>query len=246
MSESLIDHSSHFEARTTGLDRPLPANRALQIRQGLLTAILEQRLLPGTKLGEDEIGAIYSASRTLVRSALQQLAHEDIVVIEKNRGAFVASPSLIEAREVFEARRLIEAAIAERAVAVIQASGLQKLHQHLDLEREADAKGDRHASIRLSGEFHRLLADLADHEVYASFLAKLIARSSLIILLYRSAKVHVCGSDHHSEIVAAIEAGDAVRARTLMVHHLHEIEDELDLAATPKPDLSLVEILSRP
>ena len=49
--------------------------------------------MPGTKLGEDEIGEIYGASRTLVRTALLKLAHEGIVSIEKNRGAFVSRPS---------------------------------------------------------------------------------------------------------------------------------------------------------
>ncbi|WP_198148298.1 GntR family transcriptional regulator [Elstera litoralis] len=51
-------------------------DRAQAIHQGVVTAILEHRLLPGTKLGEDDLGQIYGVSRTIVRAALQSLARE--------------------------------------------------------------------------------------------------------------------------------------------------------------------------
>lgn len=124
-------------------------DRVSRIRNGLLLAILEHRLLPGTKLGEDEIGQIYDASRTLVRAALQQLAHEGIVEIEKNRGAFIASPTPREARETFEARRLIEGAIVERAVAARSATWLARFEDQLGAEADAEARGDHRAAIRL-------------------------------------------------------------------------------------------------
>ncbi|MEM9575313.1 MAG: GntR family transcriptional regulator, partial [Pseudomonadota bacterium] len=81
---------------------------AARIVTGLQQAILEHRLPPGTKLSEDEIGEVYGVSRTIVRSALQSLAHDQLVTIEKHRGAFVARPTIREAHEVFEGRALIE------------------------------------------------------------------------------------------------------------------------------------------
>ena len=85
----------------------LPPSRALDICNDLQLAILEHRLLPGMKLSEDEVGDLFGASRTVVRAALQALAHSELVTIERNRGAFVAQPSLKEAHEVFDARSLI-------------------------------------------------------------------------------------------------------------------------------------------
>src|SRR6516165_1479752 len=117
-------------------DAPTASDRVSRIREGVTAAILEHRLLPGTKLGEDEIGEIYGASRTLVRTALQQLAHEGIVSIEKNRGAFVSRPSTADAREVFEARRLIEPTIVDHACAAVSQDWLDRLQQHLAEERE--------------------------------------------------------------------------------------------------------------
>jgi DNA-binding GntR family transcriptional regulator len=204
-------------------------DRVGRIREGVLAAILEHRLLPGTKLGEDEIGEIYGASRTLVRTALLKLAHEGIVSIEKNRGAFVSHPTPAEARQVFEARRLIEPTIIDHAIDAVSPLWLERLHQHISEERQAELRGDARAMVRLSGEFHRLIAEMSGHNVYLSFLKELIARSSLIILLYRRRDTPACGTDHHAQLVTAIRDRDKERARALMTGHLADIEADLFL-----------------
>ncbi|TCU68356.1 GntR family transcriptional regulator [Bradyrhizobium sp. R2.2-H] len=224
-------------------DAPDASDRVSRIREGVTAAILEHRLLPGTKLGEDEIGDIYGASRTLVRTALQQLAHEGIVNIEKNRGAFVARPTPVDAREVFEARRLIEPAIVDHAIDAASPAWLDRLQRHLAEEREAELRGDARASVRLSGEFHRLVAEMSGHSIYLGFLKELIARSSLIILLYRRHDTPACGTDHHARIVEAIGRRDGEAARALMLSHLQEIEAELFLKELGAVDWRLADVL---
>ena len=218
-------------------------DRVSRIREGVMAAILEHRLLPGTKLGEDEIGEIYGASRTLVRAALLKLAHEGIVSIEKNRGAFVSRPSTADAREVFEARRLIEPTIVDHAIDAVSPAWLDRLHRHIAEEREADLRGDARAMIRLSGDFHRLLAEMSGHSVYHGFLKELIARSSLIILLYLRHDTPACGTDHHAEIVMAIRDSDKARARALMIGHLVDIEAELFLKDVVPDEQRLADVL---
>jgi DNA-binding GntR family transcriptional regulator len=215
--------------RTSGATGLPSSGRAQQIHDGILAAILEHRLHPGTKLGEDEIGAIYGVSRTIVRAALQSLSHEGIVVIEKNRGAFVASPTLAEAVEVFEARKLIEPTLARRAAGRSTREGVGSLNQHMQIERAALARGDEPTAIRLSGEFHLEIARMAEHRTFEAFLRELVARSSLILLLYRRHKAQVCGTDHHIDLCRAIERGDGDAAASLMLEHLEDIEGGLDL-----------------
>lgn len=218
-------------------------DRVGRIREGVTTAILEHRLLPGTKLGEDELGEIYGASRTLVRTALLKLAHEGIVTIEKNRGAFVSRPTPADAREVFEARRLIEPAIVDHAVDAASPAWLDRLQQHLAEEREAELRGDTRAMVRLSGEFHRLVAEMSGHSIYLGFLDELIARSSLIILLYRRHDTPACGTEHHAGIVAAIRQRDNRLAREQMLVHLTEIEAELFLKDPASEERRLADLL---
>ncbi len=204
-------------------------DRARLVYHGLVRAILEHRLPPGTKLGEDDIGQIYGVSRTIVRSALQALAHDGIAVIEKNRGAFVASPSPQDAREVFEMRKLIEPMLAARAAERSTPDAIALLRRHAQAEQEASARNDQHAAIRLSGEFHRMLARMAGQRLAETILAELIGRSSLIIMLYRRANAPSCADTHHTALIEAVDAGDSERAAHLMAHHLDDIAQELEL-----------------
>ena len=79
------------------------------IVEALTRAIVEHRLQPGTKLAEQKLADHFGVSRTLVRQALFQLAQKHLVRMEPARGAFVAAPNVVEARQVFQVRRLLEA-----------------------------------------------------------------------------------------------------------------------------------------
>lgn len=231
------------EERVTTTESARSGTRAEAIHRDIVRAILEQQLGPGTKLGEDEVGAIYGVSRTIVRAALQSLAHEGIVVIEKNRGAFVAHPSVKEAAEVFQARRLIEPTITELAVGRCDEKGAALLRAHLALEKAAERDGDDRAAIRLSGEFHLVLARIAGHRIYENFLRELVARSSLIILLYRRSRSQCCKVDHHAALVESITQGRTEEAVVRMTSHLDEIERDLELVDTALPVKPLAELL---
>src|SRR5205085_2483695 len=67
-----------------------------------------------TKLAEQKIADIFQVSRTLVRQALNRLSRDKLVTLEPARGARVAEPSVEEARQVFEVRQMLEAAMIRR------------------------------------------------------------------------------------------------------------------------------------
>lgn len=215
--------------------RPAPDEDAIYER--VLTAIFEHRLAPGTKLGEDRLAGIFGASRARIRRVLPRLAHEGVVRLEPNRGAFVAQPSVAEAREVFEARRVIEPGIVER---LVQRGDLRtmmvRLRQHVAAERRARAANDTRRIVRLSGEFHILLAELAGNGLLAKTMRELASMTCLIIALYDKPSVPSCLGEEHAEMLDALAAGDAARAVKLMVHHLNHVEENLDLTvAEPGP-----------
>ena len=86
-------------------------NTVEEIVEKVYTAILEHRLAPGTKLGEDRLAAIFSTSRARIREVLARLANERVVDLIPQRGAFVVKPAVEQAFDVFEARRMIEPGI---------------------------------------------------------------------------------------------------------------------------------------
>jgi DNA-binding GntR family transcriptional regulator len=204
-------------------------DRAGAIVRGVTAAIVEQRLPPGTKLSEDDLGATFGVSRTIVRAALRSLAGERLVSVWPNRGAFVASPTVEEARQVFHARRIAEGALMRDAARLCRPHDVDALQRHLAEESAALARGDRSAAIRLSGDFHRRLGAIARQDVLLAFVSELIARSALVIALYGTTRASACGTSEHEDLVAAVERHDAARAESLMLHHLAHVEADLDL-----------------
>jgi DNA-binding GntR family transcriptional regulator len=200
-----------------------------RIVDSIVEAIVERRLMPGTKLAEAQIGSLFDVSRTVVRQALNQLSRDRLVTLEPARGAFVAQPSIDEARQVFEARQLIEAAIVRELCARITPAQVAELRSHLKHEREAVARTDVSGRTRLLADFHVVLARLLGNEVLAQLLADLLSRSSLISLMYQSAHSAEASQAEHVEIVDALEKRDARAAARLMAQHLHSVEHNLRL-----------------
>ncbi|MBR9764896.1 MAG: GntR family transcriptional regulator [Rhodobacteraceae bacterium] len=208
-------------------------------------AIHEHRLPPGTKLGEDELGEAYGISRTLVRAALQALSYRRLVELKRNRGAFVAQPTVAEAREVFEARALLEPRTARSAAERMTPEALATLRDHIAAEHTALHAGETGHALFLSGEFHILIAQIADQKTIEDFVSELISRSSLIIALYWRRRAALCESQAHHALIDAFEARDGALAEELMKSHLLDLMASLDLRNLVARPQSLREALGR-
>lgn len=200
-----------------------------EIVENISNAILEHRLVPGTKLGEDRLATIYGTNRPRIREVLARLSHEQVVELVPQRGAFVAKPTVEQARDVFEARRTIEPAVLERLIRHVDDERLKRLQEHLDSEEQARAANDKHRVVRLSGEFHTLLAELAGNSLLAATMKELSTLTCLTISLYDAPTVTSCRVDEHRAIVESIRNADLPLARRLMLGHLSHIEDSLNL-----------------
>ena len=207
-------------------------------------AILDHRLAPDTKLTEDELTSIYGVGRTIVRSALQSLSHKGLVETRRNRGAFVARPSVREAREVMEARALLEPRTARSAAQRARREEIRLLRRHIREEHTALDAGDTGRAVYLSGEFHNAIARIADQTTIEHFIASLIARSSLIVALYWRRRDALCESNAHHALVDAIADGDGPQAEELMTSHLVDLASCLDLSERPASPRSLRDALT--
>ncbi|MEP4030461.1 GntR family transcriptional regulator [Roseibium polysiphoniae] len=199
-------------------------NRSEQICAALRTAILERALLPGMKLPEDALGERFGASRTIVRQALERLAAEGLVELRRNRGAVVATPSLEEARDLFDLRCQIEDLVVSRLIANFGPKHLEALERHLAKEIQAES-GPEPVSIRLATEFHILMARLTESPVLIRYVEDVGYRCGLTLALYSRPHSTDCGIHEHREIIEALKKGDQMRARDLMRHHLGAVAD---------------------
>ena len=212
-----------------------------EIYEKIYVAILEHRLHPGTKLVEERLAEIFSVSRARVREVLARLAHEQIVEMIPQRGAYVAKPSIEQALDVFEARRLIEPAVLRRLIETLTPEKLARLRQHQELELDAHRREDKRAVVRLSGEFHSLAAELAGNTALARSMRELSVMTCLMIFLYDAPTSTSCRADEHSHIIDAIARRDGSGAERLMLEHLDHIESGMKLeAATEEVDLEAI------
>jgi DNA-binding GntR family transcriptional regulator len=233
-----------MKGRRMDTARPTQDAGSEGIAARLALAVHEHRLPPGTKLAEEELGEIFGVSRTVVRAALQQLAHEKLVTQRRNKGAFIARPTIREAREVFEARALLEPRTARSAAERRTSADLARLQAHMDEEHQALHAGDPGRALRLSGSFHTEIARIADQDTISGFIAQLVARSSLIIALYWQKRNALCESHAHDALLRAMAAQDGALAEDLMKGHLLDLVSSLDLRDMPAPELSLRDALA--
>ena len=200
-----------------------------RIVEAITSAIVEGRLMPGTKLTEQKIADLFGVSRTLVRQALNQLSRDRLVTLSPARGACVAAPGADEARQVFAVREMIESAMVRQLCGVVTDEQLAALRDHLRHERAAVARTDVPGRTRLLADFHSVLARMTGNEVLAELLADLLNRSSLIALMYPSSLSAQQSQQEHQGIVEAIARRDGRAAARLMAQHLANEERKLHL-----------------
>jgi len=197
------------------------------IVESLTRAIVEHRLQPGTKLAEQKLADHFGVSRTLVRQALFQLTQNRLIRMEPARGAFVAAPTVEEARQVFAVRRMLEAEMTRAFVREVTPAKIRALREHIAQEKAAVEDNDATNRIELLGDFHVRMAELMGNEVLAQMLRDLVSRSSLITLMYQRAGAARHSQEEHVEIVKAMAAKDEDRAVALMHEHLLHVEESL-------------------
>ena len=200
-----------------------------RIVESITGAIIEQRLMPGTKLAEQKIADIFKVSRTIVRQALNRLSRDKLVTLEPARGARVAEPSVEEARQVFEVRYMLESALVRRLAATVTPVQVAELRAHLADEQASVQRVDVTGRTRLLADFHVVLARMLGNHTLADLLTDLLSRCSLIALMYQSANAAEHSFDEHVAIVDALERRDARAAQRLMEEHLMNVERNLEL-----------------
>jgi DNA-binding GntR family transcriptional regulator len=246
----LVDHSMKLGRRPPippahrGRSTAASASLDDQVYRRIYDAIAGQEVPPGTRLREDQLRQIFGVSRARIRKVLSRLAFEGLVQIEPNRGASVARPSADEARENFAARRAIENTIVRTVAESFEPRHKAILTKHIAKESAAETRRDAPEMIRLSGEFHLLLAEMSGNRTLQKFLRELITRESLVIFAYEKPGKPSCSNHEHQLILAALVRRDAAKAAKLMLQHLENVEERLDLDREARPSVDLKQLFA--
>lgn len=195
----------------------------------IFQAVIEQRLLPNTKLSESKLCETFGVGRMHVRRALLLLSSQGIINLQSNRGAFVASPDQNQSNEVFEARLLIEPTLIRTLTASIQALQLDDISHHIHQEDLARQNNDRTNLIRLSGEFHVKLAEASGNTIITKTVRQLVTKTSLIIGIYGSSSHAYCADGAHQQLLDAIKKRKPDQAAEIMTCLLKQIWAQINI-----------------
>ncbi len=199
---------------------PSEKTTALALAAALRGALSEGRWPPGAALRQADLAAEYGVSRIPVREALNLLQAEGLVVIEPNRGAFVASHTAAELEEIFDLRALLEAETLRLALPRHNPASLRKLEA---IQRELDFATDPADWLRLDRAFHEALYAPSARPRNLALIAGLRRSVERFYAARLSPESRREGwNDEHQQLIEAVRSNDAKAAITLLHQHLRE------------------------
>lgn len=195
----------------------------------IIHQIVESHVRPGDAILETEMAEILNVSRTPVRSAIARLVNEGLLEKKRKKGCIIPSPEPEDARQVFQAREILEGAVAGLAAINRTESDLARLWKILDQETKALQATQKDEYYLSNEEFHFTLIKSAKNKYFERYCKHLFRRTSVYIFYFDS--FYTSGNKskklprqrtpgQHRKIVKAIEKGDAKLAEKNMKEHV--------------------------
>ena len=212
-----------------------------QIAAQIRAQILSGEIPIGAQLRQAELASAFGVSRTPVREALRQLQTGGLIEVHPNRGAVVRVPAPWEVREAYEVRAELEGLAAARAVSRLskeQIETLREANQFMYERSLAEAQSGNDSADVTPGQdsrkgndlFHTLIVEAAGN----AHLAKVIndinetfPRNVSALLLINDSRHRDMNYAEHEQIIDALAAGDARKARKAMHDHVIAAGDQL-------------------
>jgi DNA-binding GntR family transcriptional regulator len=135
------------------------------VTDDLRDAIIAHELEPGRRLAEDDLANQMGVSRGPVREALARLEREGLVVIERHKGARIASWGRGDVEEIFSLRLVLEQLAIEWACKNATAADIKALEAPIKEFRSLEEKHRTSKTVsRLDLEFHSAIFTSAHHD----------------------------------------------------------------------------------
>ena len=195
-----------------------------QLRERIVTL----RLAPGTVLREDELMSELAIGRTPLREAIKRLALENLVAVQPRSGTYVTSVDAADIVHISEVRAELEAHAADLAAHRLDDELRARFETLLDRVTSAAQSTDQDALMALDESIHRLVWDASGNPYLAETLERYFVLSLRVwyVVLDRVPGLGAAVLDH-AQLLQAILAGDALRARALMHEHVVAFEREI-------------------
>lgn len=200
--------------------------------------IAEGKLKPGHQLpSERELSEMFKVSRASVREAIRALESLELIEIRQGEGTYIALTvetllasvaSTIRKQvdpllQIFEARKILEPALAALAAERATAEEVAELEAILEEQAEKIAEGE--TGVDADTRFHSTLAEAAKNEVLLKLNEAIVDR----LRETRERSLQTQGRPPrslagHRQILEAIRLKNPAQAHDAMLKHLETIE----------------------
>lgn len=202
--------------------------------------VLDGSYPPGAALREPELCSQYGVSRHSLRTALQALAHDGLVRLVANRGAFVPSFDPADIRDLFALRAIIECGAIER-LAAAEPAALEPVRASVEALEAMPASATWEEMRDADMAFHRAIVNSIQSPRVSRTHAAVISESRLCARQLRTEyEDHALVVGQHKEILQALLDHRPDQAKQLLQDHLDEtcanlIEAQRGLAGAADP-----------
>jgi DNA-binding GntR family transcriptional regulator len=204
--------------------------------------VLDGSFSPGEALPEPVLCKQYGVSRHSLRTALLQLAHEGLVRLVANRGAFVPSFDVLDIEQLFALRSILECGALDR-LAGADPAVLEPVRMSVETLEEMPPSADWGEMRDADMAFHRAIVDAIDNPRVSRIHEAVITESRLCLLQLRAEyEEHELVAAQHNEILQALLDRRTDAARKLLQDHLDaacaDVVEEQRRAAKAAPPVS--------
>jgi DNA-binding GntR family transcriptional regulator len=205
--------------------RELLADRAYE---WLRDRIVMLDIPPGAPIDEVMLGEDLQMGRTPVREAIKRLALENLVTVFPRRGTFASEINITDLADVADVRAQLEGHAAFRAAQRITDAQREELYDLLGELKHSRGSDDLETLMALDARVHRFIYRCTGNPYLEQTLDRYFNLSLRIWHLVLDRLPHLFARVHeHAELLRAIDAGDAKRARRIVSEHVTTFEREI-------------------
>jgi DNA-binding GntR family transcriptional regulator len=201
---------------------------SLTVVERIRAAMVRGDYAPNQRLIEADLCEQYGANRAVIRSALQDLAADGLVEIQRNKGARVRAIPLAEAIEITEARMVLEGLAARKAAEHCSSEDAEGLLEIGRLMRQAYERSELLAYSDLNARLHRRIREIARHSTSANLIERLgaqVVRHQFRLSLQPGRPA--VSLPQHERIIESVVARSPDAAEQAMRLHLSSVVEAL-------------------
>ncbi|MBU9766131.1 GntR family transcriptional regulator [Mycobacterium sp. TNTM28] len=181
--------------------------------------IVSGQLQSGQFIRPETVAEELGVSATPAREGLLQLQTEGFLSVEPRRGFMVATLSIDDIRDIYDAQALLGGELTARAAETITPTAVDELERIQDELERAAAAGNFDEEEQLNHQFHELIYRQSGSRKIRWLIKTTLAYAPRKFFAAVEGWPEASAQDHRA-IIEHLRAGDPEQARAAMAQHI--------------------------